>query len=75
MSLHGDRGLQGGGGDNFVRGLFRPGKFPRGKFRHPCKSQSLLCLTSHCPSSKIRQGNISPPSLKTKISHEIIPAL
>ena len=57
----------GGGGYNFVRGLFQ-----RGKFRRPCKSQSLHCLvhTVHCQSPQISRGKISPPSLKTKFSHE-----
>ena len=67
--------LQEGGGNNFVRALLRREKFGRRKFRHPCKSQSLHCLTHtlHCQTPQISPGETSPPSLKTNFPTKLSP--
>ena len=59
-------------GQGIVWGLFRWENFV-GEFRPPWESPSSnTCATLPTP-PKFRQGEISPPSLKTKFSDEILP--
>ena len=67
-----------GEGDDFVRGSCCRGKCRGGGGISPPLQTPKLCTASrtHCTAKapRVRQGKISPPSLKTRFSHEKIPA-
>ena len=67
-------GMYRGGGRRRFRAIISPGKISEGE-KFATQSQSLHCLphTLHCQSPQTSPQNISPSSLKTKFSHEIIP--
>ena len=64
-----------GGGDNFVRGSARNTSEGK-KFATPANPKAYTASHTPCTAKapRFRKGEILPPSLTTKLSHEIIPA-